>query len=146
MFIRISVACILLLMVLCVPVLAKQNIYLNPDAPKYVNKKYGFSFSLPPGQWSAKQSKDGAEIIIHDGAEGDTEYTLIHAYAQQMPTDDLKKILAEEAKGYKTIIEEEVLNVRKEIRIRAISVNDRLTFIRYMLKNSLANVLIVQKQ
>ncbi len=40
---------------------------LDASNPSYTNERYGFSVSLPPGNYKAKESSDGDGVTIRDG-------------------------------------------------------------------------------
>ena len=55
----------LLCLLMTVPALAGR-IYLEPDHPRYVNGRYGFSLTLPPGQWEVMEAENGDGITASD--------------------------------------------------------------------------------
>ena len=123
---------------------AEQRVFLDTDAPRYENKLYGFSFTLPPGQWDAMETADGEGIIIHDGVEGDPDNTSIHAYARDGYADaSLQALLNEEAKGYREILKEEISPNNDWFALTAEGIQGNYVFIKYFLKGDKANILVI---
>ncbi len=125
-------------------VAAGEGVFLDTDNPRYVNKVSGFSFALPPGQWSAVENDGGREISIHNGAEGDTEVTRIRAFVRGGYANiPLQTLLNEEAKGYRDILNEEVGPKNDWFALTAEDTRENYVYVKYFLKGGTANVLVI---
>ena len=123
---------------------AGERVFLDTDAPHYVNKISGFSFALPPGQWDAVESDGGREISIHNGAEGDTDVTRIRAFVRDGYANiPLQTLLNEEAKGYRDILKEEVGPEKDWFALTAEDARENYVYVKYFLKGGTANVLVI---
>ena len=50
---------------------ADGRIYLNPNKPHYTNARYGFSLTLPGGQWEVQESANGDGFTAKDDESED---------------------------------------------------------------------------
>ena len=138
----LTIACLLCLCLSPCLGAAGERVFLNTDNPRYVNKTFGFSFALPPGQWDAVESDGGREIAIHDGAQGDTGVTRIRAAVRSGYAGiPLQTLLAEEAKGYRNILKDEA--GPDWFALTAEDVQGNYVYIRYTLRGDRANVLTI---
>lgn len=138
----LTAACLLCLCLFPCPGAAGERVFLDTDRPCYVNKTFGFSFALPPGQWDAVESDGGREITIHDGAEGDTDITRIRAAVRSGYAGiPLRRLLGEEAKGYRDILKEE--SGPDWFALTAEDVRGNYVYVRYALRGDRANVLTI---
>ena len=77
---------------------ADGRIYLNPNTPHYKNARYGFSLTLPGGQWEVKEAANGATYnnpkaltyyiekkAAYDGEFGDPEPSIGANKVTQVP-------------------------------------------------------------
>lgn len=144
MHLLLAAACLLCFCLFPCLGMTGQRMFLDTDKPHYVNKVHGFSFTLPPGQWDAVESDDGKEITIHDGADGDTDVTKIRVVARDGYANiPLQTLLNEETKGYRNILKEEVSPNNDWFALTAEDAHDNYVFIKYILKEGKANVLVV---
>ena len=120
------------------------SIYLNTDNPRYHNSRYGFTFTLPPGQWACQENDGGKEVSIHDGAEGDTDITRVHASVRTGYAGfSLKALFNEEAKGYPNILKENFVPSKNTFSLIAEDVRDNYVYVKYVLKNDKVNMLVI---
>ena len=63
---------------------ADGRIYLNPNTPHYKNARYGFSLTLPGGQWEVKEAANGDGFTAKDD-ESDPKSREVRAWGTNSP-------------------------------------------------------------
>ncbi|MBO6002381.1 MAG: hypothetical protein J6P53_02670 [Mailhella sp.] len=122
---------------------AEKRIFVDPDAPVYTNREYGFVLKLPPGQWGGLQMEDRSGARFSDAADGDTEYTEVRAYAFPRGKATAARMFAEEAKGYREILKEEMFPGDEGFALTALSPQGWYVYVRYFIGKDAVNVLAV---
>lgn len=83
------------------PLTGSGQIVLDPAAPRYSNARYGFSLSLPPGEYQARSSDNGDGLRVQDGRG-----LVLLAYGTMAPGalgQGFAAMLAELAQGFDTV-------------------------------------------
>ncbi|MBQ9578274.1 MAG: DUF1311 domain-containing protein [Ottowia sp.] len=89
---------------------APGRIYLNPNTPHYKNARYGFSLTLPGGQWEVKEATNGYGFTAKDD-ESDPKSREVRAWGTNSPGvlgQSLKDVLADAEGDFASITRREV--------------------------------------
>ena len=89
---------------------ALQRIYLNPNTPHYENARYGFSLTLPGGQWEVQEAANGDGFTAKDD-ESDPKSREVRAWGTNGPGvlgQSLKDVLADAEGDFASITRREV--------------------------------------
>ena len=89
---------------------ADGRIYLNPNTPHYTNARYGFSLTLPGGQWEVKEAANGDGFTAKDD-ESDPKSREVRAWGTNSPGvlgQSLKDVLADAEGDFASITRREV--------------------------------------
>ncbi len=123
----------------CTIALAATPITLSDKDPSYMNARYGFSFSLPPGEYTSTEAENSDGVTIKDGkgftllAYGTRSYVVLEKTLQdalQEITNELDSVSDKQVHADKKMFEVTGLKGGNLLHIKCIFKDDHARILR----------------
>ena len=121
---------------------APGRIYLNPNKPHYTNARYGFSLTLPGGQWEVKEAANGDGFTAKDD-ESDPKSREVRAWGTNSPGvlgQSLKDVLADAEDDFASITRREVDEAAGRFTLSGTAKAGGLLYVRGFVGKEVANM------
>lgn len=121
---------------------ADGRIYLNPDAPHYKNARYGFSLTLPPGQWGVMEAANGDGITAKDDESDPTsrEIRVWGTRSYSVLGQDFAAALAEAEGDFASIARREADAAAGRFTLAGTAKTGGLLYVRCFFDKEVANI------
>lgn len=121
---------------------ADGRIYLNADAPRYSNGRYGFSITLPAGQWEVVEADNGDGITAKDD-ESDPKSREIRVWGTRSYSvlgQDFAAALAEAEGDFASIARREADAAAGHFTLAGTAKTGGLLYVRCFFDKEVANI------